>query len=773
MGSEVLQIVVPSLVILGYFGLIGLSFRALLAAAGTSLPRGWGTLVGVGMGTGLPVLTAAHWLRWDLRQAIIGLAAASAAILVAVLIAQRRRTGVEPGRRGTWAAMGELPDATDLAALVVGLVVLLPVLRFGATSWTIGANDGPNYFASAQIWLSGDGSGAAFLERHPDSFGEFQVARSVFEKPMVTSLYAAADVVSGVPAYRLLTPVLLVALVILAHALLRLLIRSFSLTLPWALACTVPPFMSVVFVSRLYDAQVGQVVAVALLAQVLLLSSMLADEPGPRPRALPVLVTGLAAAAALGANATVVLAASPSILAVCYWILRRGQVNPRHSAMRLGGVTAAAVAFSLPFVPWYLRSLALQVPGIPGLAIAEDSPFSGLFLQGSALGLPSPLAVVGLEPPHDPTVAASVAALMGWVVLALFVSALYYYAYRAGRRPSRTILGCLVVVVANGMAIVMLDGLGGYGLYKWMAVVIPLAVPLVLARCIAALGAAGVSPRWPARIAAGLVVVSTSLAVLGGWQIGIRGYVASPDLLALATDPALESAQHVNIDTGNWKDDSMAAVIVPSGSLTVTRRTYPPGTAPSGNVHLVDGDEAPGPSGRPAGTGGGSYLATERESPRLPFMIDFTSTATHDWVVAGDGYRPVGEGRVFTGEFSSIVVEGARTSGRGRSCIVIEGVPVADPDNVLQMHVRVDGVQQLVAEFSSAEQTRLAIPIPRGAPRDGSGRAVVEIETSAGYTRGSLGYPDRARSGFGIDRVTGGSARGSAGPDGPVACGGG
>ncbi len=737
-----LELVVPTLAVLGFFGFVGLSVRGLLAIAGAAVPSGWWTLVGLGLGTALPIVTAAHLLRWELQTVTVGLAVASAAVLGTVLVLQRRGRGASGDAR---ASVLVRPDATDLAALGIGVLALLPMLRFGATSWSIGANDGPNYFASAQIWLSGDGSGSAFVEKHADFFGEFQVARAAFEKPMVTSLYAAADVVSGMPVYRLLTPVLLVALLVLANGELRLLARVFGLAIPWAVICTVPPFMSVVFVSRLHNAQVGQVVTVALLAQFLLLATTLTEQRGRFPF-LPVVVTGVAGAAALGASATVALAAAPSVLAGAYLILRRCGARPRQGTTLLGAAGGVALVASAAFMPWYLESLALQAPGIPGLHIADDSPFGGLVLQGTALGLPSPLAVVGLEPPHDAIAAISVVALAGWSVLAGLMIVLLYGLFRSSREPSRTLLACAVVVAANGMLIAFLDGLGGYGLYKWAGVVIPLLVPLALAKGIVALRTSGLDLRWPARVGAVVVVVSTTLAIAGGFRVGTRGYVASHDLLALADDPVLQSADHVNIDTGIWTDDAMAAVVVPSSSVTVTRRTYPRGAAAEGELFLVGpgGDRYGGASAEQE-----TFVVVRREAPTVPVVLDFGATTRHDRLVLGDGYRPVASPWVSTANYSTITLDGARLM-RDWGCLTLVGRPAADPSSPLDLTVTVSGFTVGMERFTSEDPVTLEYRVP---PLERGSRVNVELETDALYTRGSLGYVEDRAAGFGLRRL--------------------
>ena len=236
----------------------------------------------------------------------------------------------------------------------------------------------------------------------------------------------------------------------------------------------------------------------------------------------------LTASAALGANATVVLAASPAVLALAYLVVRLAGSSPKASMTLLAGLAGAVVAFSIPFAPWYLESVALQAPSLPGLSVDDQSPFAGLFLQGMALGLPTPLAVVGLEPPHAPSAMVSKWAFISWgfVLAILILRALS--CVRSGRQPMAALMGFLAVAALNAAIVVATTGLGGYGLYKWSAVLIPLALPVLIAYWLSSSTFVGGRPKWLAGLGSAVVVVSASMAFAGGLQIGERGYVASP-----------------------------------------------------------------------------------------------------------------------------------------------------------------------------------------------------------------------------------------------------
>ena len=461
------------------------------------------------------------------------------------------------------------------------------------------------------------------------------------------------------------------------------------------------------------------------------------------PRGTVIVVVALTASAALGSNVTVVLAASPSLLALAYLIVRLGGTGPRQSAFLLASVAGAVVAFSIPFAPWFMESLALQAPAVPGLRIGDDSIFSGLYLQGVALGLPTPFAAIGLEPPYAPSAILSSIAFVGWGLLLAGLFLWTLVRMRSNRPPMAALMGLFVVSALNAAIVAVASGIGGYGLYKWFGVMIPLAVPLTLALWLSTSRAAAGEQGWLAVVGSVVVLVSTTMAYSAGLEIGERGYVASRSLLALGADSDLSTRDVVNIDTGNWMDDAMVAVVLPSRTVIVTRRTYAPGSAAVGPDFLASA------AGIQTGAGERAFVLTRRGAPTVPAELDFSANQENDPLVLGDAYRPVGSRYIATARSSTITLRPTIELGGG-GCALLIGMPFLEPDKPLEMTVTVGDQDRVQRQFTSETPTWLALSIP---PRTDGDRLVIEIETSATYTRGSLGYPELAKSGFGLQRL--------------------
>src|SRR5690606_34779011 len=150
-----------------------------------------------------------------------------------------------------------------------------------------------------------------------------QLDRASHEKPMVTAVLVLISKLSFHPPYRLLSPLFAVLIFISLssfHSLVRVIFRIHDL--PAALIISLPTF-SVIPLSRIYDAQPGQVAAIALLACLLAILATSAYRNSLGERLVLSSVAAVAGAAALGSNLTLVAGSSVMLGAAFLWVLSK------------------------------------------------------------------------------------------------------------------------------------------------------------------------------------------------------------------------------------------------------------------------------------------------------------------------------------------------------------------------------------------------------------------------------------------------------------------
>ena len=566
------EVTAPALVIGAFLGLVGLAVRVALTTL-VRMPASLGVTMALGASVVAVTGTLSYRFVGTAEAPIPPLTATALAVLLWSIVRSWRATSGAPGSRVEAALRRTtvgLASRLDGVAIVAALAVLLPLIAWGLTFWTALSNDFPNYAASGQIW-SGAGQGAAAFEgKHPDAFGEFQRERAGFEKPMVTALVVVSSRLTGLAPYQLLTPLMLVFLVTLISTLFALSVRLFRLgPAATALAVVVPTF-SIIPMSRIFDAQLGQAVAVALLATLVVVAATSRTRATPVAQACLVALIALVASAALGSNATLVVGSAITVTAVGVWVIVRSGVSVRRRLPLLVAGLATTILVSLPLLPWYRKSFGIQSTGGEGTPV----PFA------------SPLAAIGQQVSLDAALPLA-QALLSWTLALLVLAALIWGRTTHAPRDRAVNTLVLTAIVANGALIALRLGWDNYATHKWLALFIALAMPVFLTAAVARWGWVFGRARLPLLAALAfssfLIALSAAVSVV---------HVMPRDLMNLAADERLTGLHPVNLRLGTSYENSLGALLVPATSVVVTEQTYADPTKASGDVFLLRRDAA-------------------------------------------------------------------------------------------------------------------------------------------------------------------------------------
>lgn len=563
LGSVLLGLL-PALV---YFVLVGLAVRVLLRP--TRLPDGLFVSAALGLAVS-SVLVSVSFVLLRTMTPVVWVVGAAAVVIVGV--------GVWRGRRPVddWR---ELAGWADLAALLGAVVALLPVLAQGRRYWTMGTHDFPNYMASAHVWLGQAGEAPDFGVQHPDRWGQFMEDRAEFEKPVVTGLMVVVRVVAGLPLEDQLSVLMLLALGILIASMAAVLQDQFGLGPGWAALGVLPPVLSLAPMGRVHHGQAGQAVALCLLAAFLAVVTVVLRTRAGRRTVTVALVLAFLATAAIGSNVSLVVSCAPVVAAL--GVLRAltvRNVRIRRAVGRFTLVTILVALLSVPLIPLYLTSLRIQSAGDVGYPVA----------------LPSPLTLVGLDPPRELDALSGPAT--AWAALLVVGLVLCGWVYlRRGHRPEAVATVIVLVIVAlTGVLIFQLYGPESYNANKWLALVVPLLGPLVL-------GAAlrlrwGWLPVLTRTVTVGCCVVAAVLAYRAGAQMRIE---LSEELYALRDSAVLDQVENLNINFRHVPGDpisesSVAALLVGSEHVTVMSSYDVTRVAPVGHLYLANLQGPPG-----------------------------------------------------------------------------------------------------------------------------------------------------------------------------------
>ncbi|WP_454049417.1 hypothetical protein [Cellulomonas sp. Marseille-Q8402] len=713
----VIELLATTGVAVVYLLVIGAPLRLALGAVARPV-RGLGVTLGLGLAATGVVVTLCYVLLGDALLPVLPLAACALAALVALVLLDVVRRA--RGTTGTARLLHELaPTRWDGIALGLSIIVLAPLLVHGSTYWTALANDFPNYAASAEVWVTSSGHGATpFLTTHPDAYGAFQVHRAEYEKPMVTGMLVALAAATRTPAAGLLATVVGVSFFILIATLLPLVARTLKTPpLVTTLAVAVPS-MSIVPMSRLFDAQIGQTVAVALVA--VLLAALVATSRGGRGHLVwHVCLAGLLGTAAVGSNPTLVLGTSIGTAALLGWLVV-GRQPWRAAARTTAGAAAVGLALSAPVLGWYVSSLRNQTTGELGYEIPLASPFSLIGMQVDLRSAP-PLGQAAVE----------------WAVVLLAAGFAYLAAKR--RKPGLPATGALAAAtLANGALIVAVNGITSYATHKWLAVAVALVMPFVLARLAETVpsGARGRSTTFLALLGTGSAALGVAAAAAVPVVVPRAAYdLADDERLAIPT---------LNVALDDIYQNSLVPLLVPADEVVVAGPTYARSSVPRGSTFLLTEETADAwPSTGETDLGNGYVLSD----------VDL-SLGEEDVVLSADD--PAGR-RFLYGRWGELEGSGVWSSGRSTSIVfdvadalrgsdlqlTLTGARFADPSETRELRVIADDTVLARHVYSAAfAADELRVPISSELVEAGRGRVHLTLETPAPLSPQDLGQED-------------------------------
>ena len=637
------------------------------------LPPGLGVTAGVGLAIAAVTMVLSHVLLGDATLPVLPLAVVAVVVLIAAAILELRGKG-SPVRMLTRAGIA---TPLDIVAALAALLVLMPILLAGLTFWTAGSADFPSYAASAQIWAT---SAAEFQQRHPDAFGAFQAMRAANEKPIVTAVLVLASGVSGVAPHHLLTPAMLVFLFALISSLLTLGDRVFRLGPFGTALATLAPTFSILPMSRIFDAQLGQVAAVTFIVcvfAVIVTSRRLSRRRGHQLG--PSIIGGFVGAAAIGSNVTLVIGSGLSLMALTLWLLVKHQTPVRDGFWRGGLSAVVAAGLSIPMLGMYWWSLRVQTSGEQGSDLPLASPLA-------AIGLQSDLHAVG---PLNQT-------LIAWIIVLVALFLIVGVRFAKHRRAGLADGLLLAALVANGLVIALLLGWTNYAMHKWMALMVAVAMPLGLAYVTASLPAMG---RRVMRALQAVLVSSSAVLCLGAASaVELR---AGRDLFVLQQSPELAQLDDLNIHLGSLYESMIAALVVPPHAVTVVEQTYAPASPPRGNAFLMRAGQADGLRHSALVPLNEAYVLATLDLS-APGIIDFIGNVTARTYLFGNWHASVAEGAL-SGPGDNYVVLDVPDTLRGKDVhLTITGNTVADGLVVL--------VNDRPMEHASSENFALDVP---------------------------------------------------------------
>jgi len=722
--SGSLEVLWVTLILAVYLFVIGVAVRAALARL-VRLPTSAGLTVGLGIVPTALGVAAARVAHVPVRPApwiVLGIAVV---VLVGAYAIARHS---EPGTAWSW-LREQGPTKFDAAALVAGIVVLSPVISLGLTYWTTGTNDFPSYVSSAQVWLSGPND-AHWLHAHPDAFGALKLRRAGYEKPMCTAILVAASVVTHKPPYLLLGPIMALAVVLLISGMFVLATRVQRRALA-AGGAVLAPVLSLIPMSRVFDAQLGQVLALpalviclcALLAQTVIQSRWRETAPGVLLGALITVTVGMSVTLMLGIGLTV--------LAVAAWLLIKTGFRWRPALIRLGWAAATTAVLSIPFIHGYRISFSHQTSGDVGFNVPLASPLGLVGLQARLMAPPSHLQ-----------------ASIEWLAVIVVASVAYLGAKHL--RPGMPISGMLAAVaVANAIVLLGRYGADSYNFHKWLAVAIPLTMPPLL------LAAAG---RMPQRLHGSFDTILTGLgtiALIVTFHAATAVPAVVPNALwSLAGPSCPRNVSTLNIDTGSFFEDSMAPLVACTPVVVVPGRTNADSATPAGNIMLMHADQA---------TALGATTVTPLEGPYVLATIDLemplgttvfgTGNPTSARYLYGSWQQPE-QGGIWSKSARSQIVFDLPKELRGETLqITLNGRRAAVLNAPRSLTVKVDGQTVATARYvGSPNNDDISFQVDATMVHDG--RLAIQLNTPSPIVLAKYGQLDTRTLGYYLHTLT-------------------
>ncbi len=709
-----------------YLLVVGAAVRLVLARV-LSVPKGVGITIGLGLATTGLLSAWSYVAVGDAVAPVVALPVVAGIALAGLGVAAAVRAN---SLRDDFRTL--LPTRWDAIALGATVVVLAPLAVHGLTYWTALANDFPNYAASVQVWVADSGyAEQAFRVTHPDAYGQFQENRAGYEKPMATGVLVALSTVTGTPSTQLLAPAIVLAFVVLLAAMLPLVHRAVaSSTLTTSLVVVVPSF-SIVPLSRVQDAQIGHLLAVALLAVSLVLLTSPPVTTGFGPGLVRAVVVGGVVAATVGSNATLVLGTGVGTAALLGWIVLRTGTPWRRAVRSVVAATSAALLMSVPFVGWYAKSFGPQAGGEAGYEIPLAAPSALIGMQTSLRSVPP------LEQ-----------ALVEWgVVLALAVAG---YLTAKTLRPGLPVTGSLVVATAlNGALIVAVNGVTSYTAHKWLSVVVALSVPFLLARLVQVLPRA--ARPWATPGLVGLAAGATTIAVVTANAVPV---VAPTSLFALRDSADLAAQDVVNVELGDIYQNALAPLVVPTPVVISAGRTYSTSTPPRGTAFLLRADDLDAWGSPDVTDLGGGYVLADVDLTLRDEQIGSENPAGRRFLY-GPWADPEPGGVWSTGQSSTIVFD-VPDDARGHDIEVrLTGTRFSTPDEPRDLLVQTGGLTVARATYDQAfELSELVVPLSSAVVEAQRGRVELVLRTPEPLSPADLGQEDARPLGYWLARAT-------------------
>lgn len=466
----------------------------------------------------------------------------------------------------------------------IPVIAMMGVLRWGNAFWTRAINDYPNYVASVRVWQHGLSEEAYRYDR-PDAFGLLQYDRATTEKPLATAALFIAESFSGVSAASLLGPISLVAV----GGVFSNTLRTLKELCPKRSSITTVMFaclaISTIPMSRVFDAQVGQTLALLALTSFI---TILAGSPSKRFHSRTVAPCIILIAFALGANFTLAIG---SVGAICGAILlitsyrepsheqNPDQLTPRTDESRRVSLTtrlSVGTILSLFLIlisvtsllnfSGYRRAIRIQTTGLAGINV----PF------------PSPLGIFGLQTSAFEALSDG-QNLVLWIAFGALVLTL---SSRISGRKKVFLLLSFTIVVANLLYIVRQTDITNYATHKYLTVVMVVFVPIASAT----LHDARISvARKQNHLSLGawsttMVLLVSSLTLYDGKQVT---NIVSSSVLNFSELEQLDPDTVVNLVAPNAVEAAVVSNEVPT-RLVTTNGTYAVASPPLGNLMLVE-----------------------------------------------------------------------------------------------------------------------------------------------------------------------------------------
>ncbi|MDQ8699880.1 hypothetical protein [Hyphomicrobium sp. LHD-15] len=721
------EIARPAFLLGLYAILIGLGVQAAVARY-VRFPRSIGLTAGIGLSATAVIIFFSYHFADDATTPIWPLAAVAALAIAARFVFVLKKCSWNTSFLWRWLRSSSSRSITpiDIMAAVAVALVMYPVTKFGLTYWTNGTADFPNYASSAKIWMT---SAAAFAEKHPDAFGDLQLHRASFEKPMVTALLVAMSQLSDTPPYQLLTPAFLFYLFILATSLLVLCSRLFGLGLFTTTITVLTPALSLVPMSRVYDAQLGQAAAVSLLACTFAIVGTAVFKRSAWGIFAFALVTAVVSVAALGSNFTLVIGSGIALAALVVW----AALHRAHYFTRLTKAAAVCAlligAICLPLLSWFKVSFAAQTTGVPGFNIP----------------LASPLAIVGQQISLA-SVSEQSQTLLSWSVLLVIVSAVLWIRAAYVRRASMLDFFVLAAATANILIIGLKLGWSNYSVHKYLAVVIAVLMPLVLSYATSKL-------RGRARIAAiftfvPLLISSLWISLQHGSSVQI---VMSPDLVSLQNHPKLAEQDFVNIDLKNLHEDSFAALLSPSRSATILRSTYARPTPPNTGLFLIRSDKADADIYSNTVKLNDTYSLASIDLSLTDTKIEFNSKHPASRRFLFGNWHPLEEWGTWSGRKNNYVVFDLPPELQSRDFnMTVTGYAFSHVTTPQEIEVLVNDSPLGVQTYQNEGARTFTVSVPRQLTEASNGRVTVNFKSKRLMSPSEFGYADKRFLTFGL-----------------------